>query len=188
MKDKKVNMKNKSVLKVEGYWRDEIIYENGEVKKTPHDKFLNKNLIVDDAGVLMAGLFMGDSDYFFGDLWLAVGNGLAEWDDLVDKGVSNQTIDKTQLFTEIFRKQYADKNYITAIGGTIITNKTKFLQYRFDFNQEEISGEYLREFGLFGGDAIITENSGKMFDYVIHPVFYKNPSIKTVKRFFEIKF
>lgn len=180
-----INYNNKRLI--EGYYKTEIIYKNGKKYVTP-ESGLNKNLVVDSAGALMAGLFMGDNNFNYGNIYLAYGTGSASWDALQDKGKSNETVDTTILENEIFRKLPTTKTFITALGGSSTNDRTEFVRLTYDFDDTEMVGETLREFGLFGGDATSALESGVLFDYVIHTAFYKDAEIKTFRRIFDVKF
>jgi len=182
-------MLNKIIYKnIVGKYRITIKYDDGRVIYIPSEKGLKNNLIVNDACNLMAGLFIGDTNYVtnYGNVYLALGNGNPAWDSEPDEGASHQVPTVTQLYAETYRALPTTKIYIDGFGGspTTISNYVRLI---YNFDNTVAVDEYLREFGLFGA-ADATANSGMLFDYIIHPRFKKTSNINEYIVTFEIKF
>ena len=88
------------------------------------------------------------------------------------------TTGDTKLLVETFRKAINPSDIVFLDSSNqptdTITNK---LQITVLFTESEANGE-LREFGLFGGNATSTANSGFMINRKIHPLIYKTSGMK----------
>ena len=88
------------------------------------------------------------------------------------------TTGDTKLLVETFRKAINPSDIVFLDSSNqptdTITNK---LQITVLFGESEANGE-LREFGLFGGNATGTANSGFMINRKIHPLIYKTSGMK----------
>lgn len=110
-----------------------------------------------------------------GVLYLAVGEGADGW----DASLPREDPATTRLAKEIFRKR-------TDIDQISYSKDAKILTINVELGAEEAVGT-LREFGLFGGDAADTLNSGFMINYKIHPVIDKTMP-KILKRSIVLSF
>lgn len=150
---------------INGIYND-VLCHHGSHKKV--DRGWKSNRIVSGCDILIASLMKGEAD-IDGILYLAIGTGQDSWDE------TNPTASSAaeQLSNEVFRHPI-DASEITFIDqldqpSLVPTNR---LEVRVNFSGAEIvGGSYLslREFGLFGGDADDTPNSGMLINYVIHP-------------------
>ena len=127
----------------------------------------NPNTIADRAWPLLTGLLKNDPN-LNGILYFAVGSGDPDWD--VNPIAPSPAA--TQLQNEIERQAvlaeaitYLDENDLPA---SVPTNR---IEIRASFTWPD-AGQTLREFGLFGGDATGTRNSGYLVNHVIHPRLY----------------
>jgi hypothetical protein len=106
---------------------------------------------------------------FSGILYWAVGEGEAAWDSLMPSPTANHR----ELSNEVARKALsAGEIVFLDENNEAVEEPTPRLQIGTTFTPEDLGGEgprSLREFGLFGGDAAESANSGWMIDYVIHP-------------------
>lgn len=150
---------------IKGCYRDVLTDSQGRVQWASGWR---PNLIVQRCNVLLAALMKGHLN-MGGILYWAVGAGEDDWDTtppspLVTTSQLTREVDRKALTEEhIVYLDHADKPMdspsnrleITAIfkGEDFVSNDT----------------QPLREFGLFGGDATETPDSGLMIDYVIHP-------------------
>ncbi len=126
------------------------------------------NRVVQRCHLLLAALMKREPG-FSGILYWAVGEGAASWDRLIP----SPNGDEQQLANEVSRKTLAagDIRYLDE-RHNVVETPTARLQISATFAREELGGEgvqVLREFGLFGGDATGTLDSGWMIDYIIHP-------------------
>lgn len=124
------------------------------------------NLIVIGFSKLIAALLKNEAGYVGLQYW-AVGEGEgSSWDDLTLEELEAKSIESlTQLYGEIARvavsMEFLDgDNNPTAL----VTDKIR-IQATFGTS---VSG-YLREFGIFGGNATSTLGTGLMMDHVAHP-------------------
>ena len=162
------------------HWKvtDVITYPDG--KKEVREYF---NTVVDDCSRLIACLMKGQDGYKGITYW-AVGSGAETWDNANPPA---PTVGDTKLFNETYRKAI-NASDITFLDSndkptTSITNK---LQIRVVFTESEANGE-LREFGLFGGNATATKNSGIMINRKTHGLIYKTSGM-TLERTIRIVF
>lgn len=141
---------------------------------TSHDLHLavdhgwRSNRIVSGSDILIASLMMGMPD-IEGILFLAIGEGDPAWDS--SNPLASTSADN--LHAELLRVPVNDQQIgFIDDANQPSTNPTNRLAINVDFvGSDIVTGNYqsLREFGLFGGDATNTLNSGYLINYVIHP-------------------
>ncbi|TFG44519.1 MAG: hypothetical protein E4H43_00205 [Bacteroidia bacterium] len=126
------------------------------------------NLIVQNCNLLLAALMKNDNN-MQGILYLAIGEGKDDWD------LSHQVplLTTTKLAKEVTRLEITENQvvYLDNLDKPVETISNR-LEITIKFRGEDfISNGFqtIREFGLFGGDAIQEPNSGFMINYVIHP-------------------
>ena len=107
----------------------------------------------------------------------AVGQGASSW----DSNMPNPSLSDTQLTSEIGRVAISSSD-ITFLNsnGTTSTNPTNILQIKHTFGADDCNGTW-REFGIFGGDASSTANSGIMMNKRHHAVITKTSDM-TIER------
>lgn len=161
----------RELLDEKRHWRitDKITYPDGTQKVIEHI-----NTVVDDCSRLIASLMKGQAG-MTGITYWAVGSGAGSWDN--DNPPAPKVGD-TKLFNETFRKAI-NASDITFLNSndkptTSVTNK---LQISVTFTESEANGE-LREFGLFGGNATGTKNSGIMINRKTHGLIYKTSGMR----------
>jgi hypothetical protein len=159
---------------VDGFWRDVITYPDGRVVRSDWQH----NLVVNTFAELVAQLVMGNgvgtgpNATYLGVTYMALGTGNSSWDT---SGPAAPNLTDTQLVAEPstgnFRKlctaQMVDSN------GNVTASLTNRVLCSTTFNAGEANGK-LREWGLFGGNATATANSGLMIDHVTHPLIDKS--------------
>jgi len=128
------------------------------------------NIIVDSIGVLIAGLILGHPPFLTAtpNLFMAWGSGDSAWDILLDNGKSNEAVTNTQLVNETFREPLQTVEFLDNLD--VCTNTPTD---RLEFMGRLSAGEnptQVREFGIFGGDASLTANSGQMMNHIIIPL------------------
>ncbi len=161
----------REVLDEKRHWRviDKITYPDGTQEVIEH-----LNTVVDDCSRLIASLMKGQVGYKGITYW-AVGSGAGTWDNANPPA---PTVGDTKLFNETYRKAINPSD-ITFLDSndkptTSVTNK---LQIKVVFTESEANGE-LREFGLFGGNATATKNSGIMINRKTHGLIYKTSGMR----------
>jgi hypothetical protein len=126
------------------------------------------NRILNNCSRLLAALMKGEAGIQGLRYW-AVGQGERRW----DATLPNPQLASTQLTSELVRLPLSAEQitYIDSQNAPSAT-PTNRLQVTVDIDGSTLvsSGfQPLREFGLFGGDATETANSGLMINQVIHP-------------------
>lgn len=166
-----VNFKEESKYKI-----------HGEVFLKLHDSDGNiieehkKNVIVDDASILIARLIKDNTEPLHGAYCLAVGTGNVGWDPMNPPAASNT---QTALEAELVRKQFSSTNFVTG-SGTISATPTNIVDFTTTFTESEAVGA-LVEMGLIGGDATLTPSSGTLMNYLTFKVINKsNTSVLTI--------
>ena len=161
----------REVLDEKRHWRitDKITYPDGTQKVIEHI-----NTVVDDCSRLIASLMKGQAG-MTGITYWAVGSGAGNWDN---NNPPEPVVGDTKLLNETFRKAISASD-ITFLDSsdkptTSVTNK---LQISVTFTETEANGE-LREFGLFGGKATATRNSGIMINRKTHGLIYKTSGMR----------
>lgn len=137
------------------------------------EKFVSHNLIVVGFGLLVASLLKGDSTYGFPIQYWAVGEGEGDfWDDLsVEARQSKSQFALTQLYNETFRVGVSII-FIDSNSDPVSPGPSNRIEVQATFGPDVIGP--LREFGIFGGDASTTLNSGIMIDHKSHTVINVN--------------
>lgn len=148
------------------------IYKNGKLVQTITDH----NLVVTKFLSLAMALLKGEED-FTGISYWAVGSGSSSW----DSSLPDPELNATQLTNEIGRVAIADSE-ITYLNAdyTPASAPTNILQIKHTFNTTDCNGSW-REFGLFGGNASATINSGYLINKKHHQVITKTSDM-TIER------
>ena len=126
------------------------------------------NRIVEGCNELLAALMKREPG-ISGILYWAVGEGAVAWDNLMP----SPSADDRELSAEVARKAMSAADIVFLDEhNQVVEGPTPRIQITAAFTREELGGgasRFLREFGLFGGNATNAANSGWMIDYVIHP-------------------
>lgn len=166
---------------IKGMWRDEVWRKRPDGSIYLQEKSeLSANLITEPITRLLAGLMKNEPTFPNGIAFHAVGSGLVSW----DTALPAPTFAQTQLVTEIFRKAPDSISYLDGGGlpTLTITNKIR-VKTTFDFlDGPGLNGNFIREQGLFGGDATSTLNSGKLIDAINHVKIFKDATIRLVRQ------
>ena len=132
------------------------------------------NTVVNTCSNLIACLMKGQSGYSGIQYW-AVGSGNP---NMSNTNPDTPNVADTKLQAETFRKAIKPSDITFLDSGNspteTITNK---IQISITFLESEANGE-LREFGLFGGVATGTKDSGIMINRKIHPLIYKTSGMR----------
>lgn len=134
------------------------------------------NRIVNSVLPLIMGLLKKQSGYTGISYW-AVGSGASSWDTTTP----NPDVTATQLTNEIGRVAIpaSEMTFLTdAYEET--TTPTNIIQIKHLFGTSDCNGTW-REFGLFGGNATSTANSGFMVNKRHHDVLTKTSDM-TIER------
>jgi hypothetical protein len=150
---------------IKGYYHDLLV---GADQRVRQDRGWRTNLIVDGCNRLLAALMKGQQG-LGGILYLAVGQGLKQWDAALPQP---QPAD-TRLLTEILRRPIATEEIIFLdSAGQPAGAPSGRLQISIQLTREDFPPngfQPVREFGLFGGNATAESDSGFMINHVIHP-------------------
>ena len=164
--------KDNTMFSVKGELIDEIRYADGKIEiRKDH------NLVVNSIINLITALLKGESSYSRLSYW-AVGQG--------DK--NKTTIFKNiKLTNEIGRVQIlpSDIKYLDS-SNNYSENPTNILEISHLFGTGDCNGTW-REFGIFGGNATSTKDSGIMIDKINHKILTKT-DLMEVKRTLKITF
>lgn len=161
-----------------GEWKDYIIHPDGRAELVDE----GRNLVVNSAYIVMA-MCMKQDPSFGGFLWWAVGDGntddTASWDAGVVSGAIQPSKADTRLAREIFRKKIEpeDIQFIDSAGNPSV-NPTNRLQITVEFLEDEPDGTAVRDFrewGIFGGNATSTKDSGYLINRKVHKTYQKSP-------------
>lgn len=152
-------MKDFTNLKVDGQFKDIIRVGGKVVEETPW----NHNIVVTSVTTLIAALIAGKiSDH---KLYWAVGSGSESWDTTEVPA----TVNDTSLTNEIGRKLIESESieFYDAANKPLTTGMSNRLHITALFSEDECNGDW-REFGIFGGSATTTSDSGIMIDNKRH--------------------
>lgn len=148
------------------------IYKNGVFV----EERVGHNLVVNSFLDLVMTLLKNQNG-FKGIQYWAIGSGAEAWDD----SLPTPDISATKLTNEIGRVAITADN-ITFLDSSYnpTSSTTNVLQISHTFGENDCNGVW-REFGLFGGNATSTANSGVMINKRHHQVISKTPDM-TVER------
>lgn len=159
-------------FKVTGEYTDTIKYLDGTVEI--HE---GRNLVVNGIYHLITSLFSNKESYTGLQFW-AIGKGSEDWEeeDLPQPEVTN-----TKLLSEIGRKAIQPSNFkFVDAEGLPTPYPTNRLSVTVVFGYDECIGTW-REFGLFGGNATETVDSGIMINRKIHGVINKTREMEITR-------
>lgn len=140
------------------------------------DTIVGHNIIVNSFTKLVMALCKGETGYAGIKFW-AVGSGLATWDGTPVEPL----VGETQLTAEIGRVAITANEIKFLTADYAESNvPTNILQIQHIFGIDDCNGSW-REFGIFGGDATVTANSGIMINKKHHPVITKTSDM-TIER------
>lgn len=161
-----------------GFWWDEIWEKDARgvehlVEITP----VKHNLITVNAGVLLAGLLANDGGFLGGLTYFAIGEGDAAWDTLpVDPAYAD-----VALVAELARVVPTSIAYTDSDGNPLV-GRSNWIKIMGEFDYASpANGHYVREMGLFGGDATAAADSGQMLDEIRHTKRYKDATVKFIR-------
>jgi len=166
---------------LKGIWRDEQLDASGRVRRVGEWR---SNLVVASCDRLLAALMKREPGVG-GILFWAVGRGEEGW----DASLPTPRPANTRLTAEVARLALAPAQvvYLDAAGQPSAA-PTERLEVTARFTGSDLGGSVrLREFGLFGGDATATANSGIMVNQVIHPRIDLGPD-DTLRRTVQLTF
>lgn len=148
------------------HWKvtDVITYPDG--RKEVREYF---NTVVDDCSRLIASLMKRQAGHT-GIAYWAVGSGAGTWDNANPPAPQESDV---KLVNETFRKAIQPSDIVFLDENDAVTELvTNKIQVKVSFLEAEANGE-LREFGLYGGDATATKDSGIMINRKTHGLIYK---------------
>jgi len=169
-------------IKISGEWEDTYFYKDGS-KKTKKG-IIKPNQIQNTFADLLTALCKRETGYD-GITYLAVGRGNVTW----DSSAPSQPYSQTTLEDEFFRKAIPTTDIVwvdpvtnVPTGGT----PSSKIEITATLAYSE-ANDTLREFGLFGGTATSTLDSGEMVNWIIHSRIDKDSSFE-IQRKVRIKF
>jgi hypothetical protein len=177
---RKYTFTERKMPSIKGMWFDTFRYTDGRVLPGPSGSFEWKdNQIQNTFSKLLACWARAESGYDRIN-YFAVGSGLVSWDTTPP----TQSYNQTTLTTEYFRKAVpqADIIFIDPVtnlptGGT----PSRKLEITCTLSTSEGNGT-LREFGLFGGTATGTLDSGEMVNWIVHYRIDKDSSLEIQRK------
>ena len=150
---------------------DRIHYADGHIEER-----VGHNLVVNNFLNLVMSLLKQQSGYKGIQYW-AVGSGASSWDG----SMPNPDISSTKLTAELGRVAIGtgEIKFLNSDYNEVST-PTNILQISHTFGPSDCNGVW-REFGIFGGNASATANSGIMINKRHHAVITKTEEM-TVER------
>lgn len=163
-----MNMQTNSALDggihMTGHIVDRIFDKNGNLINTIE----GHNLVVNSFLNMVMALAKGEAGYSGIGYW-AIGSGEDSW----DSSTPDPDITATHLTTEIGRVAIAPSEIkFLDSDNTESNTPTNILQIKHMFTNSECNGKW-REFGLFGGNATETADSGILINKRHHSIITK---------------
>lgn len=167
-------------MKVVGRWKDRIRQVNGPWEEGQEGQFeWDFNQIQNSFASLLASWCRAEAGYdrigFMG-----IGSGAAGWDSVPPTQLYSQTI----LTAEYFRKAISQVSIVFIDPITNISTggvPSSKIELTVLLASGEANGT-LREFGLFGGTATVSLDSGEMVNWVVHSRIDKDSSIEIERK------
>lgn len=155
-----------------GTWKIVLEHEDGTVEVIGP----KTNDIVINGKILMAALMKNDALYPNGIQYLAVGSGDSDWDT---QGTPDPSFANTTLLDEVDpggRKVPESIVYLDGPAGSPTLTPSAIIQVKTRFEKTDLpaGGVYIREYGLFGGNATSVKDSGLMFNVLHTSRVWKN--------------
>lgn len=140
------------------------------------EEIVGHNLVVNSFLNLVMCLLKQQDGYTGVQYW-AVGSGATSW----DTNMVTPEITATKLTAEIGRVPLKAEDFAFLDASfNVVNTPTNILQISHTFDESECNGIW-REFGIFGGNATATANSGIMINKRHHAVLTKTEEM-TVER------
>ena len=166
---------------LKGMYRDILTAGDGRVL---YDSGWTANTIVDRCRILLAGLMKNESSTS-GIQFLAVGQGLEDWDDTTGPPPSDPATTTTDLVTRYnppipvnrLSLAYLDENAAVVVNPTNRLQITATLEPGYPPPLASLNTYPLREFGLFGN----FEGNDYMINNIRHPVIHKDAATTLVR-------
>lgn len=171
--------KEKISFKIIGRWFDKYIYSDGHEEFGEHGEFeWGWNQIQNTGAILLASLLKGEAGYNYMN-YLGIGSGDVSWDTTPP----TKSYDQTTLENEYFRKAVAttDITYLDPLTDLVSVTPTNKIEATVTLAAGEATGS-LREFGLFGGTATATLDSGEMLNWISHARIDKGAGQQIVRK------
>jgi hypothetical protein len=165
--------------KSKGIWRDEVYKVLHGKEVLVENLGWQSNLIVVGMTKLLAGLMKNEPSFTGGILQHAQGRGLPSFDTVLPVPSFNSV----QLTDEYFRKAPDSISYVDNAGNpSIPITNSILIRTTLDFNEANgVSGEFIREQGIYGGDATGVTNSGLLANLIFHKARFKDASVKIIR-------
>lgn len=171
----KTQAKDFSGVHMTGHSIDRI-YKNGVLV----DEIVSHNLVVNSFLTLVMCLLKQESGYSGIQYW-AIGSGDSSWDN----SLPSPSVDSTRLTSEIGRVAISSDNikFLDSDFNEYPT-PTNIIQVSHIFGTGDCNGVW-REFGIFGGNATDSANSGIMINKRHHAIITKTEemTIERIMRF-----
>lgn len=152
------------------------IFKNGKLI----EEVVSHNLVVNSFLNLVMCLLKNQVNYTGLQYW-AVGSGASSW----DSNMPTPDVSATRLTSEIGRVALSSSDFAFLNSDYEVSNTpTNILQVSHIFEESDCNGVW-REFGLFGGNATSTLNSGIMINKRHHAIITKTEdmTIERIMRF-----
>jgi hypothetical protein len=154
-----------SAFGIVGRWQDKLIYRDGKVVILPKLSFnWGCNQIQNTFRTLLACWTRAEPGYSrIG--FLGIGSGLPGWDSTPPV----QSYDQVLLESEYYRLTIpqGDVIFIDPLSGSPSGSPTNKVEITVNIGYSEANGT-MREFGLFGGTATSSLDSGEMVNWIVH--------------------
>lgn len=183
---------SKMALQAKGSYQDTLIWRSTSGFTRREERPWRSNQIQDSALLSLSERIIGASDQTSGNYstWgsiriMKLGEGAPSWDTTPPtKDVAQEDLTSPQWNKEVLANNFQFLNASTSAVTTIVSKKFRLV---VTIGNSEANGLSLREFGLFTGSASNNSFTWNMFNWVSHPVIYKDASL-SIERTIDIQF
>lgn len=169
-------------MKTHGEWQDTLIYKDGSdrVIILPDGEFVWGKNQIQNSFALLLGALLRDEPGYSRIGFIGIGSGNASWDTVPP----TKSYSATTLNNEVFRKAIPQADIIFIDPDTdISTGGVPSSKLEITYTLDTTEANYdLREFGLFGGEATASFDTGSMVNWVSHTKIEKTSAFELNRR------
>lgn len=183
---------SRMVLQAKGSYQDTLIWRSTSGFTRREERPWRSNQIQDSALRSLSERIIGASEQTSGNYsdWgsiriMKLGAGALSWDTTAPtKDTAQEDLTSPQWNKEVLAGNF---QFLDASSNAVTEDVSKKFRLVVTIGNSEANGVSLREFGLFTGLATNNPSTWNMFNWVSHPVIYKDANL-SIERTIDIQF